>query len=469
MRRPTSLIVLALATATSLAAGNGCSAANDKSPGGAPHDSGTPSTTDTGAGDDTGTGTGDDVGLSVDDLGQPETAPSGGCKAADDCDGDGYKKANDCNDNDSTINPEAYDFPGDGIDNDCDGTVDDPVTNCGPNTTAASDASNYGRTLDLCVQNSVTNAGKKFDPLVAAAFGKITGTFPPATINTNYQKALGRLAKFGDNAARNGADLVAMSTGVLGDHDPRTSANSELNTTSVMDPCSVVPINAADCKSLTSGTSQPPIGGFSTLSAHDYQEIKLTVKVPSNANAMLFDFSFFSTEFNEFWKSDYNDAFFAIVTSQKLKGINVAKDANGLGITVNSGYFQICPAPPGPSGLASGKAGGLANCVGEPTDPAGKIFGSLNNTGFAGELQATPSTNDTTMGFVDTSGLYVYGGSSGWLTSRFGVTPGETMTIRFIIFDSGDGVLDSAVVLDNLRWEKAPPSTVDPVVERPPQ
>jgi hypothetical protein len=407
---------------------------------------------------------GDDVGFNVDDVGKnPTDTPSSGCKTPDDCDGDGYKTANDCNDLDGTINPEAYDFPGDMIDNDCDGTVDNPVVNCAATSGTATDPVNYGRTLDLCPQNSVTSTGKKFDPLVTASWGKITSAF--GTINTSM-KQVGRQAKFGNNVARSGADLVALSTGTLNAKDPRDPVQGGINNSvSVTAPCAAIGINAADAKSLTAGTTG---GSCATLSANDYAELKLTVKVPSNANAMLFDFSFFSTEFNEFWKSNYNDGFFVLVNSKNLAGINVAKDSAGLGITVNSGYFQLCPASPGPAGLSATKVGGLKNCVGQPTDPAAKILGSLTGTGFAGELLATPSTDDTTKGFVDTAGKYVYGGSSGWLSSKFGVTPGETMTIRFIIFDTGDNVLDSAVILDNIRWEKAPPSTVDPVVERPP-
>jgi hypothetical protein len=463
-RRPIPLFAFCLAVSAFAIPGAGCSATNDKGGGTLTEkDSGTAS------GDD-GSTTGDDVGalddsggLIVSEIGtNPTDAPSSGCKATDDCDGDGYKTAQDCNDLDGTINPEAYDFPGDMLDNDCDGVVDNPVVNCAGTSTTATDPVNYARTLDLCPQNSVTSTGKKFDPVVSATWGKVSSTF--GTINTSM-KQVGRQAKFGNNAARNGADLVALSTGTLNAKDPRDPVQGGINTASVTAPCAAIGINAADAKSLTAGTTG---GSCATLSANDYAELKIAVKVPSNANAMLFDFSFFSTEFNEFWKSNYNDGFFVLVTSKNLAGINVAKDSAGLGITVNSGYFQLCPALPGPTGLSMGKVGGLKNCVGQPTDPTAKILGSLTGTGFAGELLATPSTDDTTKGFVDTAGKYVYGGSSGWLSSKFGVTPGEQLVIRFIIFDTGDNVLDSAVILDNVRWEKAPPTTVDPVVERPP-
>jgi hypothetical protein len=32
------------------------------------------------------------------------------------------------------------------------------------------------------------------------------------------------------------------------------------------------------------------------------------------------------------------------------------------------------------------------------------------------------------------------------------VQPGETFTLEFFIWDTGDGVLDSSVLLDNFQW-----------------
>ena len=32
------------------------------------------------------------------------------------------------------------------------------------------------------------------------------------------------------------------------------------------------------------------------------------------------------------------------------------------------------------------------------------------------------------------------------------VTPGEDMTIRFVIWDTSDGLFDSLVLLDNFQW-----------------
>ena len=46
-------------------------------------------------------------------------------------------------------------------------------------------------------------------------------------------------------------------------------------------------------------------------------------------------------------------------------------------------------------------------------------------------------------------------GGTNWLKTTAPVEPGETVTVSFIIFDEGDGILDSAVNVDNFRWGSA--------------
>ena len=103
-----------------------------------------------------------------------------------------------------------------------------------------------------------------------------------------------------------------------------------------------IPLAGLDCDSLTDNA---PLGA---ISVQDWAELTLWVQVPTNAASMHFDFTFFSSEFNQWWNSSANDAFFVLVSSKTISGTNVAKDAHGLAVTVNSGFFQLCPVYPGP-------------------------------------------------------------------------------------------------------------------------
>jgi len=427
-----------------------CSATKDDVGGALRSDSGS---SDTASSDDTNDleSGGDDGGLNVDSVTPVETTP--GCKAIGDCDGDGYSPPADCNDNDATINPEAYDFADDGIDNDCDGTKDNPVTTCtvAPGATAAID---FGRAADLCPQRSTTKSGKVYDPLAKAEFGSVAGVF---STSSTHADAVRIVTAFGGNKARMGDTLFGLQSGPFGSKDPRGS--KAYDSLPVQNACTAIPLNAEDCKTLTAGTT--PVPGFGA-SVQDWAEVRLFIQVPSNAQAMLFDFAYFSTEFNEYWSSPFNDAFWVLVTSGKIKGANVAKDSKGLGLTVNSGFFQLCPKSPGPSGLD--KVAALSSCVGVDGDATAKVFGTLKGTYFDGE--GIGATNDT----VSSGGkLYIYGGGSGWLTTKFGVDPGEKIVVRFIVHDTSDGILDSAAIVDNIRWEKAPPKVITGETERPPK
>ncbi len=401
----------------------------------------------------TDTGEPTDGGFSVGDVGMTEVT-TGGCVGSDpDCDGDGYKQSEDCNDKDGTINPEAYDFEGDGVDNDCDGTVDNPVKSCDSAPTA--DLKHFARAADLCAQRSVSKKyGGVYDPIFKVEFGKVSSGFGSSTTRESNTKVI---PQFGDNKPRNGASLFGMQSGPLLADKPRESKAQD--GLPVQNACAAIPLNADDCKSLTNGTS--PLPGFGNATVADYQEVRMSIRVPSNAKAMSFDFQFFSTEFNEYWNSPFNDAFFVLVTSKKVKSANVARDSKGLALTVNSGFFQLCPRAPGPSGLA--KPDALKNCVGVDGDATKSILGTLKGTYFDGA--GIGSMDDTV---TSGSNKYIYGGGSGWLTTKFEVEPGESMVVRFIVHDTSDGILDSAAIVDNIRWDKAPPKVPTGEVERPP-
>jgi hypothetical protein len=152
----------------------------------------------------------------------------------------------------------------------------------------------------------------------------------------------------------------------------------------------------------------------------DYTEWKLVLTAPATAQSFAFDFHFMSAEYPEWVGSQFNDKFLAVVDSKGFKG-NASFDSKGNCISVNAAFFAAC------------------------------------NTGACklgdGPLQGTGYENGV-------------GGGTGWLTTTVPIKGGEQFSIRFIVFDEGDHILDSVVLIDNFRWQTKPtqggPSTVRP-------
>ncbi|MEI6217708.1 MAG: choice-of-anchor L domain-containing protein, partial [bacterium] len=163
--------------------------------------------------------------------------------------------------------------------------------------------------------------------------------------------------------------------------------------------------NSSPGKSATLNTPGDPqldalIGGIT----HDATSLTLTFTTDASVTGVSFNFLFASEEFPEFVGSVYNDAFAAI-----LDGQNISFDSNGNYISVNNNFFQ------------------LDNDPWDPSNPAkiGKAPVSLA---------------------VEYDGLTPL-----LLTSKSPLAPG-THTLKFVIADAGDSVLDSAVFISNFKF-----------------
>ncbi|GAC1351762.1 MAG: hypothetical protein NVSMB1_07930 [Polyangiales bacterium] len=343
-----------------------------------------------------------------------------------DNDGDGWVFKEDCNDNNKEVNPGAYEVLGDGVDNDCDGLIDNPEPDCDNALLKydTADPLDFARSMGLCRFTKAEATGKeKRWGVIKAELVRADGTSTLDLIQS------GVLKKWGANVGpRQGKNFAVLSSGTARTPDypgwiePLTPS---FQGTSEVDPPVGWPKNSAGCQDPTN------------KKANDSANLKLTIRVPTNAKAFLFDFDFYSSEYITYVCSMFNDSFVAILDSKAPLDAKYAKnisfDAMGDPINVNSGFFEVCT--PGTS------------TTGMKVFACAKTTKELEGTGFTDDLSPTEN------------------GATSWLETRAPVVPGETITLQFMIWDTEDHILDSTVLLDNWRWDAK--GTTAPTTDRP--
>ena len=132
---------------------------------------------------------------------------------------------------------------------------------------------------------------------------------------------------------------------------------------------------------------------------YDPTELELVLNVPTNAIGFRLKFNFFTAEYPEWICSSQNDRFMIRLTSKALNG-NLAYDSKTNQVSVNTAFFAVTNG------------------------------GELQGTGMDGGV----------------------GAAIGWQNVQAAVTPGETITLKFLIFDGVDGTGDSVAVIDGFEW-----------------
>ena len=340
-----------------------------------------------------------------------------------DDDGDGYSGCNvDCNDKDITINPGAGRNCKNNKDNDCNGKIDAQEDGDGDGFIGCQDCNDYNALVN---PGGIELGGDNIDNDCDGGTDELPTACDNGGLNTNdandFAKSIDlcvgvQQSTFVTIAAANSKAIKDM----YGPPNKPIKGKSFVCMSSGVcaaagQPGYVLPQGGTSF----SNTAPNPSGKcMSSGSAYDYTEWKLTLKVPGNAQAFSFDFNFMSSEFPEWVGSQFNDKFMAILDSQGFKG-NVSFDSKGSCISINNALFDEC------NKCKLGDAG-------------------LKGTGYEGGV----------------------GGGTGWLTTTAPVKPNETITLRFIVFDESDHILDSAVLIDNFRW-LAKASTTGPSTVRP--
>jgi hypothetical protein len=350
-----------------------------------------------------------------------------------DLDQDGHSSCNggDCKDDDPTAFPGGVEVT-DGLDNDCDGEVDEdtperdddgdgfsdiagdcdddpidpdaPLVNPAAVEVAADGADND---CDGAIDEAPTPCDAGLDPADPVSFARAMGLCGGEVISAEFvgpsdPAARAIVGGIGESIApAEGAAMVYLSTG-LADEQPHLSGTD---------------FGANFPHPAPHGNPNDGCGEADHPLVHDYTEYKLRLRAPSNARAFRFRFQFMSTEYPTYRCSNFDDTFLALMTSEAYAG-NISFDANGNVVSINSGFLQIC----GASVFGN-------HCV-APLSPA------LDGTGFSFGSEV--------------------GGATLPLSTFAPVEPGEILTLRLILYDEGDGVLDTGVWLDGFAWQADP-------------
>lgn len=334
-----------------------------------------------------------------------------------------------------------WDIPGNNCDDDGDGTVDNPPT-CDDSLSEGGDAEDFAKALGICA-----TAAKDGYGLVSAKFTRGHGV-----TQTPNAEQHGILPKFGDVIKpREGKRLGVLSTGYAQEFNggPGKRFGGELTPAiaNITDP------PGKDWKTtgtLPAGFPKAAAGCDQAEDTHDMINVVLTLKAPKNASGVKFDFNFYSGEWPAYICSPFNDGFIAYLSAKGFNGgkpDNMSFDKANNPVSVNNGFFDRCTAGVD-TGCADGAKPATSSCPGGPGELAGTGFGISGNWC---ELHGKTAASSA-------------GGATGWLSSSAPVQAGEEFTLEFIIWDTGDGILDSSVLLDNFRWAEG---EVTVVTDRP--
>ena len=312
-----------------------------------------------------------------------------------------------------------------------------PVAGC--DAGLASDTTlgmDFARSLGLC--GTTSEAGVEWG-VVSAELSLPSGAGIPHSASHALRSAFGS-----GNAPLEGERMVVLSTGTAAAPGQVNPAHVPFYPGMDQGTTSAIP---ADWLAAHAGVVPvaPGCPAPFNQTARDAVMLTLRIRAPGNARSFSLSANIFASDYAEYVCGSFNDIAVALLDSvaetnpadgnlatwaapsQALYplGVNLARDGTGL--------FRQCVN--GATGCESGVPGTQSDCIG--------------TEGLAGTGMDPPQPGDCEAGSL-------VGGASGWLELRGNVLPGELFELRIAIWDTGDGALDSVLLLDAFRWAAQP-------------
>ncbi len=323
-------------------------------------------------------------------CGMKEACSNGSCVSCMqlDVDKDGFNACDDCDDNDPNVNPGAFEVGGNNKDDNCDGKTDEVIT-CDMGLVSDSmDPLDMVKAMDICDKG-------------------VTATYPTIADTKTHQIANDWGSVFKPQL---GATMAALSTGIAADTDdtkpPFDVTNTPQGGTDFMKSGTMFPVTAAAPYQCGAGMFTDPMAA----DVRDYTELKVQLKVPTNAKSFAIDALYLTAEYPEALCTgtfpSYDDPAFILLDSMAFKGNIASGGAHGRALSVKSGL--------------------LTNTTAQ----------QLAGTGMEKLITNVPA-----------------GAATAWMTFEAPVVPGETITLRFVVLDMKDGSWDTQMLLDHFRWQ----------------